>query len=72
LIETENRTVSVIENASGRLAAMRAHREELESVLGVRALTSQQEYLEMVVELSRRKALSRIMYLAELSLRFPG
>jgi SAM-dependent methyltransferase len=72
LIETGNRTASVIENAGGRLAAMREHREELESVLGAHALTSQQEYLDTVVELSRRGALSRIMYLAELSLPFPG
>ena len=72
LIETGNRTVSVIENASGRLRAMREHQEELESVLGPRALKSQQEYLDTVVELSRRGALSRIMYLADLSLPFHG
>jgi len=35
-------------------------------------LTRQQEYLDMVAEVSRRKVLSRIMYLAELGLPFPG
>jgi hypothetical protein len=32
LIETENRTMSMLRNASGRLAAMQAHRAELEHV----------------------------------------
>lgn len=72
LIETGNRTASVIENAAGRMAAMREHREDLATVLGAHALTRQLEYLDTVVELSRRGALSRIMYLAELNLPFPG
>jgi cyclopropane fatty-acyl-phospholipid synthase-like methyltransferase len=64
LIETENRTSSVLEIASGRLAAMQAHRAELEEVSGAAGVQSQQDYLETIVELSRRKAVSRVMYLA--------
>ena len=56
LIETENRTASAERNASGRLAALQRHPAELEK---------QQEYLETVIELSRRGAVSRFMYLAE-------
>jgi len=66
LIETENRTMSVVRNAGGRLAAVRAHRAELERLTGAAAdCDTQQNYLETVVELSRRGALSRMMYLAE-------
>jgi SAM-dependent methyltransferase len=65
LIETENRTMSVLKSASGRLAAMQAHRAELSQVLSAAEFEMQQDYLETVVQLSRRGALSRIMYLAE-------
>jgi SAM-dependent methyltransferase len=66
VIETENRTKSVLRNATGRLAAIRAHRAELERVPGGAELLAQQDYLETVVELARREALSRMMYLSEL------
>ncbi len=65
LVEKENRTISMLKNASGRLAAMRAHREEVEGLLGAANFASQEDYLETVVVLSRRGAVSRIMYLAE-------
>jgi SAM-dependent methyltransferase len=65
LIETENRTMSVLKNASGRLAAMHAHRGELDEVWSAADFKRQQDYLETVVELSRRGAVSRVMYLAE-------
>ncbi len=64
LLETENRTAASVTNASGRLAALQAHRAELEPQLGT-GLARQIEYLESVAELARREALSRIMYLAE-------
>jgi len=70
LIEAADRTLSVLENASGRLAAMRAHREELERASGAADFASQEDYLETVVELSRAAAVSRVMYLAEV--RAPG
>jgi SAM-dependent methyltransferase len=65
LLETEDRTGSVLKNASGRLAAMHAHRTELERVSGSAAFESQAAYLEVAVELARRRAVSRMMYLAE-------
>ncbi len=65
LIETEDRTRSVLRNAGGRLAAMQARRGQLEQVLSAAEVASQQDYLETVVELSRRGAVSRMMYLAE-------
>ena len=65
LVEIENRTMSVLKNASGRLAAMQAHRKELDQVVSAADFERQQDYLETVVELSRRGAVSRVMYLAE-------
>jgi SAM-dependent methyltransferase len=65
LVETENLSTSTLENAVGRLAAMRSHRTELEGVSGATDFDSQAEYLETVVELTSRGALSRVMYLAE-------
>lgn len=64
LLETEDRTASVVTNASGRLAAMRVHRSALESQWGDGVFEVQEEYLETVIELSERGALARIMYLA--------
>ncbi len=69
LVETENRLMSVLKNASGRLAAVQAHRAELERVSSTADVASQQDYLETVVELSRRGAVSRLMYLAEVPAR---
>jgi hypothetical protein len=69
LIETENRTMNVLKNASGRLMAMQAHRAELEQVSSPAAFERQQDYLQAVVDLSRRGAVSRVMYLAEVHAR---
>lgn len=65
LLETENRTKSVLRNSIGRLGAMQAHQAELENASGSSAFEGQRDYLETVIELSRRGAVSRIMYLAE-------
>lgn len=65
LLETENRTASVLKNATGRLDARLAHRGELEQLEGRHAFERQQRYLETVVELSQRAAMSRMMYLVE-------
>lgn len=65
VIETQDRTDSILRNAGGRLAAIRAHRAELEQALGAAHFQSQETYLETVLELARRHALSRFMYLAE-------
>lgn len=65
LVETENRTMSALKSAIGRLAAAQAHRGELERVSSAADFATQQAYLETVVQLSRRGAVSRLMYLAE-------
>jgi len=65
LIETRDRTQSLLRNASGRLAARLAHRKALEEREGSAAFERQRRYLEAVVELSRREAVSRLMFLAE-------
>jgi len=65
LVETEDRTSGVVRNASGRLEAALAHREELERVDGAEEFERQARYLVTVIELARRRALLRVMYLAE-------
>ena len=65
LLETQDRTSSVVRNANGRLAAIRNHREELESLSGIASFETQSAYLTTVAELASRGAVSRIMYLAE-------
>ncbi|MEO8505462.1 MAG: hypothetical protein ABI609_16315 [Acidobacteriota bacterium] len=65
LLRQEDRTSSLIGNASGRLASRKAHRAGLEAREGLETFSRQQEYLAAVVELARRGALSRAMYLVE-------
>jgi SAM-dependent methyltransferase len=65
LLETQDRTPSVFRNASGRLSARKAHRQELERVEGSDEFARQQKYLETVAALAEGRALSRIMFLSE-------
>ena len=65
LIDTEDRTGSVLANARGRLGAIQAHRAELEPVMGAVRMEREQDYLAIVIELAERGALRRVMYLAE-------
>jgi len=65
LVEREERTASVVKNAGGRLAALRAHRAELALVSSTADLDAQESYLETVVDLASRGAVSRFMYLSE-------
>ncbi|MGE5102244.1 MAG: class I SAM-dependent methyltransferase [Deltaproteobacteria bacterium] len=65
LLETEDRTESLLMNAEGRLSARLAHREELEQVEGATDFAREQEYLDTVIALSRRRFVSRMMYLAQ-------
>lgn len=65
LIEVEDRTASATRNASGRLAATKAYRADLEREISSEGVDTQIAFLEAVLEVSRRHALSRIMYLAE-------
>jgi SAM-dependent methyltransferase len=65
LVDRNDRTASLLKNATGRLAARLAHRAELEQLEGSTNFERQQRYLETVIELSQRGAVSRFMYLAE-------
>jgi len=51
LIGKEDRTASVLLNASGRLRAMIAHRQAFEEAEGAEGFARQQHYLETLVEL---------------------
>ena len=64
LLRQEDRTSSLLSNASGRLHSRETHRAELEGREGSETFARQQGYLEVVIELARRGALSRAMYLA--------
>ena len=64
-LECKDRTGSLLKNAAGRLAARSAHRAELERLEGSDYFERQELYLETVINLSRRGAVSRMMYLAE-------
>ena len=66
LLETENRTAALLENAAGRLSARRKHAAELERVEGASGFERYQNYLSAVIAMAERGALSRMMYLAEL------
>jgi len=65
LIAREDRTASVLGNASGRLKARLAHQTAIEELEDKKAFAHQQRYLETVIELSDRRALTRVMYFAE-------
>jgi SAM-dependent methyltransferase len=72
VVETENRTQSILRNAIGRLAAMASHREELERTPEGRELLRQTGYLEVAIAMARRSAMSRMMYLSEVTGAAPG
>jgi len=65
LIERVDRTASLVNNAKGRITARLAHRAAIEAAEGNDRFESQQQYLETVLRLGERGALSRIMYLGE-------
>lgn len=65
LTDSEDRTASLLKAAAGRLKARLGHREELERIEGSSCFERQQRYLETVIGLSERGALSRWMYLAQ-------
>lgn len=65
LIESSDRTASLLKTALGRLAARLAHRVELEKLEGSTSFERQLKFLETVIGLSERGAVSRMMYLGE-------
>jgi SAM-dependent methyltransferase len=65
VLETEDRTQSVLRYATQKLAAMQKYRAELERVSEAFDFELEQAYLTTVAELSRSQTVSRIMYLAQ-------
>jgi SAM-dependent methyltransferase len=65
LIEVEDRTRSMRENAEGRLLARAENQVEVERLEGVEGFARYQAYLRTIIETAERGALSRVMYLAE-------
>jgi cyclopropane fatty-acyl-phospholipid synthase-like methyltransferase len=65
LLETQDRTASVLRNATGRRLARDARRERLTRIEGTANFDRQQSYLQCIEALSRGAGLSRVMYLAE-------
>ena len=65
LLETEDRTHSLLKNARGRLDARMRYKGDFESLEGVAGFARYQSYLQSIISMSERAALSRVMYLAE-------
>jgi len=65
VIDRKDRTRSLLRTATGRLSARLGHRQKLEQLEGSSYFERQQRYLETVIDLSQRGAVSRLMYLAE-------
>lgn len=66
MLETEDRTASLLETAAGRLTARQKHADELKQLEGDDGFERYQDYLRAVIATAERGALSRMMYLAEL------
>ena len=65
LLEQADGTTGLLKNAAGRLSARLAHRRELENAEGNAAFETHEQYLETVISLGERGAMSRRIYLAE-------
>ena len=57
---------SVVRNAGGRRTAVLARGEEYEALHGADSMARQLQYLDAVIALSSRRALSRVLYVAEI------
>ena len=65
LLETEDRTHGMLSNARGRLEARLRHQADVQQLEGVEGFARYQAYLQSIVSLAQRGALSRTMYLVE-------
>jgi SAM-dependent methyltransferase len=65
VVQVEDQTDNLLKNAAGRMAARLAHRGELEAVEGMEEFDREHRYLETVVALATRRALSRFTFVAE-------
>jgi SAM-dependent methyltransferase len=67
VVQVEDQTDNLLKNAAGRMAARLAHRGELEAVEGMEEFDREHRYLETIVALATRRALSRFAFVAERS-----
>jgi SAM-dependent methyltransferase len=65
VLEVVDRAKSILDTASGRLNARQAHEQELKNLEGAAHFETEQEYLAVVIDLTQRRALSRLTYLAK-------
>lgn len=65
VLETADRTPSLLKNATGRLTARLTRQGELEELEGAQGFESQQQYLETIIDLAQKRSLLRLMYLAK-------
>ena len=65
LVQVEDHTDHLIKNATGRIAARLEHRAELEALESAEGFDRERLYLETVVALAKRHALSRFAFVAE-------
>lgn len=65
LVESENRTAALIATAVGRRVARVKHQAALERIEAAEGFARYQAYLQAVISLAERGALSRMMYLAQ-------
>ena len=65
VLAANDRTAALLKNAVGRLSARLAHREELERIEGSPNFEREQQFLACVLDLSQRKVLTRMSYLAQ-------
>jgi SAM-dependent methyltransferase len=65
LLQTEDRTEGILQNASGRLEARMRHQVQFEQLEGAAGFARYQDYLRGIISMAERGALSRWMYLAE-------
>lgn len=65
LLEVTDGTTGLLQTAKGRMSARLAHRGELVEIEGNAEFQREQDYLAAVVELSQRRTLSRMTYLAQ-------
>ena len=64
LVDTEDQSAGPVANASGRIKTGLKYRKELLELVGQQRFEQEQQYLEAVVALYERKALSRFAYRA--------
>lgn len=64
VLDVIDRTPGLVATAGGRLRARSSHKSELKDIEGQADFEREQEFLEVVIDLAQRRALSRMLYLA--------